>query len=142
MPAGEAAQAVNDRPPLSQDAIRALIADVEAAANLETAVREQFLADLRAALEATQRRETVRSEQSAFAEAAEEAPATIERLRAELSQPPAPVQVEAPEGATLEDIRQSVVEASADLEAARAEAQRLTTEVSTRATRQIGRAHV
>lgn len=135
MPAGEAAQAVNDRPPLSQDAIRALIADVEAAANLETAVREQFLADLRAALEATQRRETVRSEQSAFAEAAEEAPATIERLRAELSQPPAPVQVEAPEGATLEDIRQSVVEASADLEAARAEAQRLTTEVSTRATR-------
>lgn len=122
-------------PPLSADAIRALITEAEADTSLEETARESIVADLRSALDATQRREAVRSEQVGFVSAAEEAPQTIERLRAELSQPPAAVQIEAPEGATLVDIRAALQTASAELDTARAEVQRLTTEASSRAAR-------
>ncbi|MGP1345809.1 MAG: mechanosensitive ion channel domain-containing protein [Phycisphaerales bacterium] len=125
-----------DRPPLTSDEIRGLITETESGeAGLEAAAREALLSDLRAALEATQRREAVLGEAQAFAQEASEAPQRIEQLRQELSQPPAAVQVSAPEGATLEEVRQRVQEAAADLEAARAEFQRLQGEAARRTAR-------
>jgi len=127
-PAGDAA-------PLAAESISARIEAVGADETIAAEAKETILAELRAALEAVRQREVVRAEAASLRAEAEDAPGQIQALQEELATPPEPVEIEADPEMPLPGVRQAVQTASADVDAARAELQRLQAESTTRTTR-------
>lgn len=135
-PAGAAGQQAAPQASVDAERLSALQEEVETS-ELEGPTREGLLARLGEAAERLERAQAARFRAMEQTRLAEEAPAQLERIRQELSQPPVEVRPQPPAGATLEQLEELRARTRADLTAARAEAEALGRQEAERAERRL-----
>lgn len=133
---GETAPPTDEAPETQlAEEIEQLTARLEADSALDQAGRTAIAAELQRATELLRQRDASEQEAASLSDAARTAPERLERLRAELATPPAPIEIAADESMSLDAVREAAQKARTDLTAARNELQRFQTEATNRLTR-------
>ncbi len=115
-PAGAQSPGNND---LTVPSLEARLADVESSSAIDEQARKSAADLYRSAIESLQRAADLASQTTEFRRLASEAPQLLVTIRAELTKPPAEPSITAPDGASLQQLEQSLTQASAGLQAAR-----------------------
>ncbi len=122
---------------LSVASVEARIADLESTPGIDDSTRSAATDLYRSTIEQIQRAQRFADQTVEFRRLADEAPMLLEAIRAELASPPAEPSLTPPEGATLQQLDQSLSLAEADLQAGRQNASELQSESTRRNERRV-----